>query len=197
MFEIKSPWMMLAGIALLTVVLLRRWRRYYHRRRRNHADEDLLRRMQTAPTRRDIPLHDAPAEVLGWHVEMYDTARDLMGELNSKLAALQQLNMMADAAAERLEAALQRAPESEQETEADPMAVVENIVENDDPAAVLDSLTSKPTPQLGNDPRCAGVYGLADRGLVAEEIALQLDEPIGDVEFILSVRVTRDPIASA
>ena len=194
---IKSPWMMLAGIALLTLVLLRRWRRYFYRSRRNREDDRALRRMQTMPPRRDVPLHDAPADVLRWHVEMHETARDLMGELNSKITALQELNVMAAATAERLETALQRAQESEREPHVDPIAVIENSVDHEDPVAVLGSLTSKPPLQLGDDPRCEGVYALADRGLVAEEVARQLDEPIGDVEFILSVRVTEEPIVSA
>ena len=52
---------------------------------------------------------DAPPGVGRWEVQMHDTARDLMGELNSKISIVQQLIIDANAAAERLENAIERA----------------------------------------------------------------------------------------
>jgi uncharacterized membrane-anchored protein YhcB (DUF1043 family) len=49
---------------------------------------------------------DAPVEVGRWEVHMHETARNLMGELNTKMLVLEQLTRDANAAADRLERAL-------------------------------------------------------------------------------------------
>ena len=53
----------------------------------------------------------SPATVDRWEVQMHDTARDLSGQLDSKLSMLQALVAEADRAAARLDAALARAAE--------------------------------------------------------------------------------------
>jgi hypothetical protein len=50
-----------------------------------------------------------PAGTDASQVELHDTFRDLMGELDSKMRCLQLLIRMADESARRLEAAIQRA----------------------------------------------------------------------------------------
>lgn len=52
---------------------------------------------------RDTVLRDAPPEVLRWHVELHETARDLKAEIDTKLVALQVLTKQAREEADRLE----------------------------------------------------------------------------------------------
>ena len=54
-------------------------------------------------------LSDAPTDVLRWHVELHDTARDLKAELDSKITALQVLIRMAGHEAARLERLIESA----------------------------------------------------------------------------------------
>jgi hypothetical protein len=49
-----------------------------------------------------------PPELGRWEVQMHDVARNLMGELNTKIAVVEQLVRDANAAAERLEKAIER-----------------------------------------------------------------------------------------
>jgi hypothetical protein len=49
-----------------------------------------------------------PPELGRWEVQMHDTARNLQGELNTKIAIVEQLVRDANAAAERLEKAIER-----------------------------------------------------------------------------------------
>lgn len=57
---------------------------------------------------RDSALSDAPANVLRWHVELHDTARDLKAELDSKLAAIQAATIAAEKATQEARAALKQ-----------------------------------------------------------------------------------------
>jgi hypothetical protein len=50
-----------------------------------------------------------PAGTIGSQVELHDTFRDLMGELDSKMRSLQLLIRMADESSTRLDAAIRRA----------------------------------------------------------------------------------------
>jgi hypothetical protein len=51
---------------------------------------------------------DAPATVVRWEVAMHETARDLMGRLDSKIVIVERLTREASLAAARLEAVLRR-----------------------------------------------------------------------------------------
>ncbi|HEX4142725.1 MAG TPA: hypothetical protein VHY91_04170 [Pirellulales bacterium] len=55
---------------------------------------------------------DAPAPVMRWEVAMHETARDLMGRLDSKIVIVEQLVRDANQAAGRLEAVLRRIEEN-------------------------------------------------------------------------------------
>ena len=55
---------------------------------------------------------DAPASVARWEVNMHETARDLMGRLDSKIVIVEQLIRDAHQAAARLEAVLLRIEQS-------------------------------------------------------------------------------------
>ena len=97
-----------AGIALASWLLLRGSRARWARSQRATADPQQVRRSVAEPTR-DAALSDAPPEVLRWHVELHDTARDLKAEIDTKLAALNALTRLAREEADRLERLLKEA----------------------------------------------------------------------------------------
>ena len=95
------------GVVLLIVILFRRSARYQRKLRRPRSNPRNFGKTESAPARQ--PLADAPPEVLKWQVEMHETARDLSGELDSKMLALQALLRQATQQAEQLEAAIEKA----------------------------------------------------------------------------------------
>ena len=97
-----------AGIALASWLLLRGARYRWSKSQRATADPKDVRR-SFAETSRDTALADAPPEVLRWHVELHETARDLKAEIDTKLAALSALTKIAREEADRLERLLQQA----------------------------------------------------------------------------------------
>ncbi len=165
--------MFLAGIALLTMVLLRRYYRRHGRRRSTRNSS----RGNNKPVSRSPEslrsLSTAPTDVLRWHVEMYETAREMKAELDTKMRLLQSLTAQARQEAERLEQILARI-ELSRETWPD-------HAPPDGPASELPCFTD----------RKADIFALADRGATAADIAQQLETPVGDVELILSLRGAR------
>ena len=101
-----TSWAMFSlGMILMIAILLRRSFRY---QRRANSQTPRTVAMRREPSR-EKPLLDAPPEILRWQVEMHETARDLKGELDSKMGALQALVRIAQEESERLEAAIDRA----------------------------------------------------------------------------------------
>ena len=88
--NITAVWMFLAGIGLLTFILMKRSYRYFAkpRRLRNDAALDLQPRPR-APW--DGVQHDAMARIERQKVEMFEMARDLNGQLSSKIIVLEKL----------------------------------------------------------------------------------------------------------
>ena len=109
-----------------------------------------------------------------WEVEMHDLARDLSAQLDSKMAALQQLIMLADERLARLERLAGDTHESQDRT------VVNQAT------ALTAAMRSPAGAATGG--RYDDIYKLADTGLSAAQIATQLGQPIGEVELILSLR---------
>lgn len=103
--QLNSQTLFIVGILMIGLVLLR-----------------LLLRPKRVPKPYESPLKasgaspghmlDAPPEVGRWEVQMHDTARNLLGELNTKVAIVEKLVRDANAAAERLEKAIERAEQS-------------------------------------------------------------------------------------
>ena len=88
--NIHAVWMFLAGAGLLTFILLKRSHRYFGRRRRNRNEGPLD--LQPRPTTKwDGAQQDTLAHIERQKVEMYDLARDLNGQLTSKIIMLEQL----------------------------------------------------------------------------------------------------------
>lgn len=97
--------MAFAGVSLMLVILLRKYFRYHGRVKRES------RREQTG-TRRPTHALEPPKDAMRWQVEFHETCRDLMAELDSKMRALQIMTAEAQAAAERLEQALDKTRDS-------------------------------------------------------------------------------------
>lgn len=91
-----------AGVALASWLIVRGARTRWARSQRATADPQEIRRM-LADEGRDTALRDAPPEVLRWHVELHETARDLKAEIDTKLVALRVLTKQAREEADRLE----------------------------------------------------------------------------------------------
>jgi hypothetical protein len=125
---------------------------------------------QRTPSERPLAHNlDAPSDMARAEIQMHDLARDLFGQLDSKIAIVTRLLQMAEEQAARLERALERA-----ERLGGPPA---------DPAAGV-----TPHPPAATEPRDREIFSLADQGYSSAMIASRVDAPIGEVELILSLR---------
>ena len=88
--NIHATWMFMAGAGLLTFILLKRSYRYFGRRRhvRNEGPLDLQKR---PATKWDGAQRDSIAHIEREKVELYDMARELKGDLNSRIIVLERL----------------------------------------------------------------------------------------------------------
>jgi len=94
----------LIGLALLIVILLVRSRRYFRQ-----VTQYQVPRPDAPPALRQAPQSAMPPrDFEQWEVAMHDLARDLSGQLDSKIRVLELLIREADKTAVRLETALAR-----------------------------------------------------------------------------------------
>lgn len=97
--NLAGPLFMLA-LLCVTWFLLMRWRRG------RVQCEAPPARIERSPAQKQRGLGDSPEAIAAWEVHVYETARELSGQLDSKMGALQHLVREADRAAARLEKAL-------------------------------------------------------------------------------------------
>jgi len=163
--------MFLAGVILMVAILLRRFYRHTRGHGRSNRSGTYLERTPR-PGAKKRSLSTAPSDVLQWHVEMQETARDLKAELDTKMRVLQLLIAQARTECNRLEHLLTR---------------------------IGDHVPSEPTqcvpvPEVGQRwsaslaDRQRRVYALADEGWNAAEISHESGMPLGDIELLLSLR---------
>lgn len=196
--------------ALLVVIafLLFRSQRYFGRQER--ASTPPLDPPPPSPQR---PAHHlgSPGPLVQWEVEMHDVARDLGGQLDSKMVALEHLIREADRAAARLEtaleamkrecAALPSIPPAAQEAErpkqhpATPYpthqaGALTMAGPAEEPARPL-SRSVASSERLPADRRYEEIYLLADYGFEPADIAHRVGMPIGEIQLILSLRAKR------
>ncbi len=107
----KNALLFAAAVGALVFFLMRFWSRQYLHGATTKSEPLAPRRWRDSG--KEQPLRDAPADIERWQVEMHELARDLKGELDTKIAVLQRLVIDASAAAERLEATLERADRRE------------------------------------------------------------------------------------
>lgn len=106
----KNSLMFAAAVGALVFFLMRYWsRRYLHASATPAASSAPLAPRRVGDVSKEQPLRHAPVEIERWQVEMHDLARDLKGELDTKIAVLQRLVIDAREAADRLEAIVERA----------------------------------------------------------------------------------------
>jgi len=102
--------MFLIGCALITTILLRRSYRYFGRSRRQQIQSPVEK--QPRPTSKwSGAQRDSLAQIDRQEVEMHDMARDLSGQLNSKIIVLEQLIATSQRQIERLETLLAESEE--------------------------------------------------------------------------------------
>ena len=106
---------------------------------------------------------------------MHDLARDLSGQLDSKIRILELLIREAEKASARLEAALLRSRgniEAARKPRSEPAK----------------SPVEAAPPNPADKPRFDRIYALADAGLSPAKIAAQIGSQVGEVELILGIR---------
>jgi cell division septation protein DedD len=179
--------LMLGALAVVIGWLLLRTHRYLSRQRR--SDWPLVR-VGRLPRREQGHRLDAPPEMVRGEAQMYETARELSAQLDSKMGALQTLIAEAERAAARLEAAAARLPNAtRQSAPPDPQPTTQAEALRASPP--LDQATSEAeevSPRPSARRRREEIYSLADYGLDAAEIARRVGSPVGEVELILSLR---------
>ncbi len=131
---------------------------------------------------------------------MHELARDLSGQLDSKMRVLEHLIRQADAAAARLDAATgnaRSAPASTaaaaRPTEKTPRAPLDSkpapgVVGGPAPRMTTGLRTEPGLLKIAGNPRFERVYALADAGMSVATIANQIGSQVGEVELILSLR---------
>jgi hypothetical protein len=158
--------------------------------------ESIGARIRTA----SLPDHES------WEVELHRLAREIKGEIDTKMRALEQLIELADEARVRLDSSLARAESLELNGEQETTTVFpERTTPNDGRSGQVGTNARRAKreqprrePVLGaresvggepgDDPRFERVYALADAGFSATKIASQVGSQISEVELILSLR---------
>lgn len=88
----KNSLLFAAAVGALVFFLMRFWsRRYLQGIAPRTATSAPLAPRRIGDAAKDQPLRHAPADIERWQVEMHDLARDLKGELDTKIAVLQRL----------------------------------------------------------------------------------------------------------
>jgi hypothetical protein len=187
----------LGAVVLLVGMMLLRLQRYYGRRPSSTSP------VSPSPA----PRHPSPVtrEMAELEVQMHDLAREMSGQLTSKMAALEHLIRDADRAAARLEAALTASRQKETPAPAlggtgilpvfptctgetpVPPGVPPPASQADALKPAADRFAERPSRQRRHEE----VYTLADYGYDAAEIAQRVGTPVGEIELILSLRGSR------
>ena len=158
--EINATTIFLLGLLLVVGFILRG-----SRKRRSSSRLQPVAQWGKSPEAAEKTRRGPPDDLARWEVQMHDLARDLSGQLDSKIAILQILIRDAQQQADRLEAALGRSPGH--------------------------STARRQMARLsgeGGDRRQAEIYRLSDDGYSSTAIAHEVGVPVGEVELILSLR---------
>lgn len=166
-FSEWQTWLLPAVLAVCVFIAMRHWRGL-RERLENDRQGDGARDRKFAASRMPAGADDEPVELTRWRVEMYETAREIKAELDSKIAVLQVLLRDAEEHQRRLAQAL--------ESDARASTGGNDAIEPRRQAA----LPSGESKDL--------IYRLADEGRSCEAIAAQARVSVGDVELLLSLR---------
>ena len=193
----SSSLFLLAGIAVLTWIMMRKTYTRKSLPRPGWVSEE---EVDSSRESMQKTLGDMPSNAERLKAEVHDFSRDQKTELDTKMRALQQLTLLAQQQAERLENAVDKAEqlglspcrdtlEEIKQVTADPVAVDQLLGVSPLPLGNLPEFTSH-QPQLpaADDALLCRIYGLADDGLEAVTIAERVRVPVGDIEMMLSLR---------
>jgi hypothetical protein len=104
--QLGPNWALAAALAAACFLMLRgNWLR--QKRTQETPDPQTIQHSFASKTR-EASAHHAPEDLLRWQVEMHELARDVKGEIDAKLMALQSLMIVADEHAQRLDSLLAR-----------------------------------------------------------------------------------------
>jgi hypothetical protein len=104
--EMNAPTLIVLALVVgITTILLLRASRYFSRPKSSDPSWSSVGRTPNDLRAAGRSL-DIPPEMSNWEVEMHDFVREIQGELDSKMRALQAVTAEADRAAARLEAAI-------------------------------------------------------------------------------------------
>jgi hypothetical protein len=186
-------------IALILVAgsLYLRSQRYFSRQK-----DDAVSAVRPATLPPETPYTAVPQDLAQWEVEMHDTARQLSGQLDNKLAALGHLIREADRAAARLEAALsatrpadspqkEGVPPGPDEPPANQARALQAAGATEEPADAAHAGSPSATSCPPADHRYEEIYLLADYGFDPAEIGRRVGMPVGEIQLILSLRAKR------
>ncbi len=105
--QLGPNWALAAALAAACFLLLRgNWQR--QKRALDSTPDPQTIQTSFAAKTRETSAHHAPEDLLRWQVEMHELARDVKGEIDAKLLALQSLLVIANEHALRLELLLAR-----------------------------------------------------------------------------------------
>lgn len=183
-----------AGLALLAVVLLVRSRRHF----RQVSDYQVPRADAPLPSqsgKQSTGPYSGHATLSRdfekWEVAMHDLARDLSGQLDSKIRILEILIRDAEKVSARLETALARG-RGIIDSAREPQPPTNEKRDEQPVASVITGPSIKrqviSPPPLADKPRFDRIYALADAGLSPARIASQVGSQVGEVELILGIR---------
>ncbi len=201
-------YLFLAAVVVWVFVTVKRGQ---HRLARQNARRRALDSPLEEPPESPYP-RGLPDSTVRRQVEVHETVRELLVQLDSKIGALEQWIREADRVAARFESALAAArPEilrpavPDRSSEAASDAAHEPYAAP--PGSQADALRSagvtgvKPKPDVyedtmvaarpASDRRYEEIYALADYGLEPAEIAQRVGSPVGEVQLILSLRGKR------
>jgi hypothetical protein len=219
--------MLIAGIGLFVFVMINRLRRGFGKtgggvytsrtwqseRRPGHParsprEEIVSARLRSAAA---LPEHES------WEVEFHRLSREVKGEIETRMRALEQLIQLAEDARSRLDDSIGRAESlglsGQRKASRDSRDSRSNDNGGDGDNSEFSSVgrraerarNAKPNRETvrslpitagddpGEDPRFERVYALADAGFSATKIAGQIGSQIGEVELILSLRRPNHP----
>lgn len=95
------------GISLTILILFRLLLRRQRKLRKSPSVQSQLAahraELSGFEPRLETPLIDAPREITRWHAELHEVARNIQGEIDTKVRLLQATLRQADRAADRLE----------------------------------------------------------------------------------------------
>jgi hypothetical protein len=192
----------LLGLGLMIFILLVRSRRYF----RQATQYQVPRPPAKAPIKAAKASTAPSKEYEKWEVAMHELARDLAGQVDTKIRVLELLIREANEAAARLETALDRKSDPGSRLErltapkdaSEPLSRDTHAALDDSPARtsipksarIKSSRGSKEPLTIAGNPRFERIFALADAGMSPTTIAKQIGSQVGEVELILSLRST-------